>query len=88
MTSQDVEFTWEDVEDRVRQFTVKEKFLLCQDVNERSITHKLAEFIVDLFPGYDIDCEYNKMYQVDEDGHFMAKRLNLDVEDTDSTDEK
>ena len=42
------------------------KFLQCDlvlleiNVNERTITHKLAEHLQQEFPGYDVDCEYNR----------------------------
>jgi len=42
------------------------KFLQCDlvlleiDVNERTITHKLAEHLQQEFPGWDVDCEYNR----------------------------
>lgn len=35
--------------------------LLEIDVNERSITHKFAECLAPLFPGWDVDCEYNRV---------------------------
>lgn len=35
-------------------------FELLENVaHERSITHKLGEYLQKLFPGYDVDCEYN-----------------------------
>ena len=34
-------------------------FLLKEDVNERSISHKLAEYLQKSFMDYDVDCEYN-----------------------------
>ena len=37
-----------------------DSFLLEHDVNERSISHKLAEYLQQLFPDYNVDCEYNK----------------------------
>ena len=39
----------------------KDNFLLKEDVNERSITHKLAEYIQQQFPNWNVDCEYNKI---------------------------
>jgi len=39
-------------------------FLLEHDVNERSISHKLAEYLQQLFPDYHVDCEYN--WQIDD----------------------
>lgn len=35
-------------------------FLLEHDVNECSSSHKLAEYLQQLFPDYHVDCEYNK----------------------------
>jgi hypothetical protein len=42
----------------------KDSFLLEKDVNERSISHKLAEYLQEQFPDYDVDCEYN--WQTDD----------------------
>ena len=38
--------------------------LLDNDVNERSITHKLAEHIQREFKGWHVDCEYNRKGQM------------------------
>lgn len=35
--------------------------LLEVDVNERTITHKLAEYLQDEFPEWHVDCEYNRL---------------------------
>ncbi|MEW6181026.1 hypothetical protein [Anaerolinea sp.] len=35
--------------------------LLDVDVNERTITHKLAEYLQDEFPEWHVDCEYNRL---------------------------
>ena len=35
-------------------------FLLENMVHERSISHKLAEYLQDYFPDWNVDCEYNK----------------------------
>ena len=46
-----------------------DSFLLENDVNERSITHKLAEYLQILFPEWHVDCEYNrKMFNTKELG--------------------
>ena len=37
-----------------------DSFLLENNVNERSISHKLAEYLQILFPEWHVDCEYNK----------------------------
>ncbi len=38
----------------------KDKALLAVSANERSITHKLAEYLQTAFPEYNVDCEYNR----------------------------
>lgn len=45
-------------------------YLLSVDSSERSISHQLAVHLAQEFPGYDVDCEYNR------DG-FDVKRLQL-----------
>jgi hypothetical protein len=42
--------------------------LLRNDVNERTITHKLAEYLEAEFPEWHVDCEYNR-------NHDRTKRL-------------
>ena len=37
--------------------------LITNSTNERSITHKLAEYIQKLFPECHVDCEYNRLGQ-------------------------
>lgn len=56
--------------------------LLRIDVNERTITHKLAEYLEPQFPCWNVDCEYNRH------GH-SVKRLktlwgnDVPIDDTD-----
>lgn len=54
----------EDIIGRVEKgisFLIKnDSYLLLRDVSERSITHKLAEYLQQLFPEYNVDCEYNR----------------------------
>ena len=38
----------------------RDRLLLKLGVHERSITHKLASYLENEFPRWDIDCEYNK----------------------------
>jgi hypothetical protein len=35
-------------------------YLLKEDINERTITHKLAEHLQHYFYSYNVDCEYNR----------------------------
>lgn len=58
----------------------KDGHLLKVDANERSITHRLAIHLESEFPGYDVDCEYNR------DG-FDPKRLKKLTEKIESDDE-
>ena len=37
-----------------------DRALLELDANERSLTHKLAEYLQGEFPDWDVDCEYNR----------------------------
>jgi hypothetical protein len=56
--------TWDQVRSHVDQavsLVIKnDAFLLDHAANERSITHKLAEYLQQEFPQYHVDCEYNK----------------------------
>ena len=42
-------------------FGLGERDLLEADANERSITHKLAEYLQGVFPEWNVDCEYNRL---------------------------
>ncbi len=66
-------------------FLKKEQFLLKKGVNERSITHKLAEYLQREFQDYYVDCEYNRMLK---DEIYITKNLKLEIKDTKSTDLK
>ncbi len=48
------------VEEALKILLKNDDYLMEHDVNERSITHKLAEYLQQMFPGYHVDCEYNK----------------------------
>jgi len=42
-----------------------DSYLLEIDVNERTITHRLAMYLQEEFEDWDVDCEYNRyIYQV------------------------
>ena len=61
-----------------------DRFLLEHDVNERSITHKLAQYLQENFPGWDVDCEYNRIGNQRID----PKRLQFDVNQTSTDDDQ
>ncbi len=64
----------EKVEIALGMLSKNDVFLLEYDVNERSISHKLAEYLQQLFPDYHVDCEYN--WQVD---NFNEKSHNKEL---------
>jgi hypothetical protein len=65
------------------KFKADEKDILENDLNERTITHKLAEHLKNSFWAkgyeYDVDCEYNRMRKetMDANSDYVTKRLNL-----------
>ena len=48
------------VETALKQLSVLDSVLLHSDVNERTITHRLAVHLERHFDGWDVDCEYNR----------------------------
>jgi hypothetical protein len=51
------------------------------NINERSVTHKLAMFLTPLFSKYDVDCEYNRMIDhggTRMEGDLFVKKLGLE----------
>lgn len=46
--------------DSINELYFKDYYIIDNDVNERSITHKLAIYLQNQFTDYDIDCEYNR----------------------------
>jgi hypothetical protein len=69
------------LESAIRKLCQRDKYLLERDVNERSITHRLAMYLQAEFPKMDVDCEYNRR-------DFDIKRLEFYPTDsrTDDTD--
>jgi hypothetical protein len=52
----------------------EDRTLLDRDVNERSVSHKLAEYLQRSFRHWHVDCEYNR-------NHDMTKRLKWSREE-------
>lgn len=48
------------------------------NINERSVTHRLALHLTPLFSNYDVDCEYNRQYNIDTDEYIVK---NVELED-------
>lgn len=58
MTTEDVR---SKVEDSIERLIESDAALLNFDVNERSISHRIALYLEDAFPEWDVDCEYNRI---------------------------
>ena len=83
----------DDLVKAISEFLLKECFLLKNNLNERSITHKLAEYIQKYFSDYNVDCEYNRMPNKrnnngEAEAKFIPKELHLNVSQTCSDDDK
>jgi len=63
----------ERVKAAIERLFKRDARLIEMDVNERSISHRLALHLQDEFPEWDVDCEYNRK------GHNDVKRLDLRV---------
>lgn len=48
------------VETALKQLSVLDSYLLENDLNERTITHRFAVYLENHFDGWDVDCEYNR----------------------------
>ena len=55
----DIEEIYEKLEIAIETLFSNDNWLLEQDLSERSISHKLAEYLQPLFLDYNVDCEYN-----------------------------
>ena len=53
-------------------------FLLENAANERSVAHKLAEYLTPLFPEYHVDCEYNR-HGIDVKEIERSRRIYPDI---------
>jgi len=86
-----IELTANQVKRRVRTaielLIRKDAHLLNIDVNECSITHRLALHLQDAFKGWDIDCEYNRN-RYDTKKLSIGGDVHLTVETTQTDDEQ
>lgn len=65
----------------LKQLLEKDIFLLQNNLNERTISHKLAEYLQDEFPDWNVDCEYNRKFE-------KIKKLHPETIKSDDTDAK
>ena len=45
----------------LQEFYAREKFLFERDLGERALTHRLAVHVERHFPGWEVDCDYNRL---------------------------
>ncbi len=67
-----------NIEIASRKLEEKDYYLLKHDINERSISHKLAIYLEPLFKDWDVDCEYNKDHDVTKRLKIYPKQINSD----------
>lgn len=57
--------------------------IITNDINERSISHRLANYLEPHFPGWNVDCEYNRNH--DDPKRLQIQRRNIESDDTQAT---
>jgi len=82
----------EIVDDAIYTLLGNDGFLLENDVNERSISHRLALYLEDYFPEYDVDCEYNRNVEADNERKYIRiirrKAIELGIKIDENTVEQ
>lgn len=53
------------------------------DVNERTISHRLANYLEPYFPGWNVDCEFNRDH--DDPKRLNIQRRNINSDDAQAT---
>lgn len=76
------EMVKENVKAATKALFQRDAYLLQKDVNERSISHKLASYLQEAFNDWDVDCEYNR----DHDDPKLLKRLQMYADDVSPDD--
>jgi hypothetical protein len=57
--------------------------ILINDINERTISHRLANYLESHFPGWNVDCEYNRDHE--DPKRLDIQRRNIKSDDTQAT---
>lgn len=57
--------------------------IFLSDINERSISHRLACYLETFFPGWNVDCEYNRNH--DNPKRLKIRRRKISSDDTQAT---
>lgn len=69
--------------DSLNQLLRSDGDILAMDVNERSISHRLASYLEPFFQGWNVDCEYNRNH--DDPKRLEIRRRNIQSDDTQAT---
>jgi hypothetical protein len=69
-------------------FIRENKFLLENDLNERTLSSKLSNYISKEFKEWDVDCEYNRLGLKKIDGSFITKQLMIEIDNIKSDDSR
>lgn len=76
-----------EIEISLTNLIERDSYLLKENVNERSITYKFANYLQKRFKDYDVDCEYNRV----NNGSFITKKSinygnnTVSIDDKDAT---
>lgn len=62
------------VGESIGELFTRDQFLIQNDVSERAITHKLAEYLQKRIPHLHVDCEYNRNAT---EGHCKPKQIEM-----------
>lgn len=73
----------------LKKFLKKDSYLSDVDANERSQTHKIAEYLQQIFPEYNVDCEYNRNLRQEKTLNFfeIVNKIKDFLEDDSSSNE-
>lgn len=59
-----LEETLKNFDRALQEFIKEEKYILENNLSERCLTRKFAKCLEELFLGFDVDCEYNRKYNL------------------------
>ncbi|MDD4817790.1 MAG: hypothetical protein PHI85_07460 [Victivallaceae bacterium] len=60
--------------DALRKFYLNDGYLIHNDVHERTLTFRLGMYLQELFPSWNVDCEYNKNINTLKGNKFLLSR--------------
>jgi len=66
------------VDRALKKLIKRDKFLLEKDVNERTIAHKLGEYLQQEFDDWNVDCEYNRYEDLTKKLDVPKDKVNWD----------